>query len=157
MKIYTDGSCQLNPGIGGWSFVIIPNIKSDRIIISAGGNPSTTSNRMELTAILRALAFCMDSGFMDDITVFTDSQYAARAISENWIERWVDCNFKNIKNQDLWLQIYKYICKLNVNVVWVKGHNGDMYNELADRLAKDACFYQGSIQEIKNPAAQLNA
>jgi ribonuclease HI len=131
-------------------------MKSTKLIVSAGGHQSTTSNRMELTAILRVLSFCHDNAVADPIMIHTDSQYAARAITEGWLDKWVATNFKHIKNQDLWLQIYRFVCKLNVQMVWIRGHDGNVYNELADRLAKDACFYQGSIQEIANPAAVID-
>ena len=151
MIIYTDGSCQLNPGIGGWSFVAMRAVNTDKLIVASGGNKSTTSNRMELTAILNALQFCFADNYVDEIIIYTDSQYASRAVNEGWLETWIESNFKNIKNQDLWLQIYKFICKLNVKITWIKGHDGNIYNELADKLAKEATFFQGQPYEWPMP------
>lgn len=147
MVVYTDGSCRVNPGgVGGYAAVIIDELAdSNSIKIIAGGDPSTTNNRMELTAVLRALEYFDGIDYSGDITIYTDSQYVSRAINEGWLETWINKLFKNVKNQDLWLLIWKYICKLDVKIEWVKAHNNHEYNELADRLAREACYFQGTI------------
>jgi ribonuclease HI len=155
MIIYTDGSSQGNPGPSGWAYVMMPNLQSESMVICAAGMPNSTSNRMELTAILQALIYAEILKCTDRIQVYTDSQYVSRSINEGWLDKWIDNNFKNIKNKDLWLQIYKYLCRLNVQISWIKGHSENIYNDLADKLAKEACVFQGIPQVYPIPTAQL--
>jgi len=149
ITIYTDGSSSSNPGLSGWAYVIIPKLDSEQLIVAAGGSPHSTSNRMELTAVIEALTEVEQHSHQnpgEPITLYTDSQYVSRAINEEWLDRWIMNNFKNIKNQDLWLKLYRLICKLNIQVQWVRAHSNNTYNELADRLAKEARLFQGIPQ-----------
>lgn len=149
INVYPDGACKGNPGIGGYAAVMVFDNAENNIKIIAGGDPHSTNNRMEITAVLAALSWIYDNHPNEKITVYSDSQYTVRAITESWLEKWIDKDFKNIKNKDLWLRLYKYVCKLDVKFVWVRGHNGNNFNELADKIASDATYYQGVPVDYK--------
>jgi ribonuclease HI len=138
IKIYTDGSCLTNPGDGGWAAII--NIDGEIKKIS-GNEKNTTNNRMELIAPINALKY-MNS--KDPIEIFTDSKYVKNGITE-WINTWVLNNWKtsnkeDVKNKDLWIELYKLNQSLNVKWNWVKAHAGDTLNEEVDILAKEAAY-----------------
>ena len=136
IKIYTDGSCLTNPGDGGWAAII--NIDGEIKKIS-GNEKNTTNNRMELMAPINALKYINSK---DLIEIFTDSKYVKNGITE-WINTWVLNNWKtsnkeDVKNKDLWIELYKLNQSLNVKWNWVKAHAGDPLNEEVDMLAKKA-------------------
>ena len=136
IKIYTDGSCLSNPGNGGWAAII--NIDGQIKKIS-GNEKNTTNNRMELMAPINALK---NMNPKDQIEIFTDSKYVKNGITE-WINTWVLNNWKtskkeDVKNKDLWIELYKLNQSLNVKWNWVKAHAGDPLNEEVDMLAKEA-------------------
>ena len=136
IKIYTDGSCLSNPGNGGWAAII--NIGGEIKKIS-GNEKNTTNNRMELMAPINALK---NMNSKDTIEIFTDSKYVKNGITE-WINTWVINNWKtskkeDVKNKDLWIELYKLNQSLNVKWNWVKAHAGDPLNEEVDMLAKEA-------------------
>ena len=138
IKIYTDGSCLTNPGDGGWAAII--NIDGEIKKIS-GNEKNTTNNRMELMAPINALKY-MNS--KDPIVIFTDSKYVKNGITE-WINTWVLNNWKtsnkeDVKNKDLWIELYKLNQSLNIKWNWVKAHAGDTLNEEVDTLAKEAAY-----------------
>jgi ribonuclease HI len=126
--IYTDGACKGNPGIGGWGAILMYGDKTKEIY---GYAPETTNNRMELSAVIEALKVIKRSC---PITIFTDSQYVKRGITE-WIDGWIKKNWKNVKNIDLWQELYPLSKQYDIDWQWVRGHNGDKYNERADELA----------------------
>ena len=126
--IYTDGACKGNPGIGGWGAILMYGDKSKEIY---GYAPETTNNRMELSAVIEALKAIKRSC---PITIFTDSQYVKRGITE-WIDGWIKKNWKNVKNVDLWQELYPLSKQYDIDWQWVRGHNCDKYNERADELA----------------------
>lgn len=150
IQVYSDGACKGNPGIGGYASIMVFDNTNLNIKIIAGGDPKSTNNRMEITAVLTALSWIYDNHSNQEIIVYSDSQYMVRAINELWLEKWIDKDFNNIKNKDLWLRLYKYICKLNVKFVWIKGHDGNNFNELADKLATEACYFQGVPFDYKS-------
>ena len=136
IKIYTDGSCMSNPGNGGWAAIININGKIKKI---SGNEKNTTNNRMELMGPINALK---NINSKDPIEIFTDSKYVKNGITE-WINTWVLNNWKtskkeDVKNKDLWIELYKLNQSLNVKWNWVKAHAGDTLNEEADMLAKKA-------------------
>ena len=138
IKIYTDGSCLTNPGDGGWAAII--NIDGEIKKIS-GNEKNTTNNRMELMAPINALKYINSK---DQIEIFTDSKYVKNGITE-WINTWVLNNWKtsnkeDVKNKDLWIELYKLNQSLNVKWNWVKAHAGDTLNEEVDMLAKEAAY-----------------
>lgn len=137
ITIYTDGGCLGNPGPGGWAYIILKD--SDKMEAS-GGEKTTTNNRMELTAVIQALRDAAASGIPCRITLHTDSKYVKNGITE-WIKRWVINGWKTaakkpVKNKDLWIVLHELAQALDVEWKWVKGHSGDMYNELCDGLVK---------------------
>ena len=136
IKIYTDGSCLSNPGNGGWAAIINMNGEIKKI---SGNEKNTTNNRMELIAPINALK---NINAKDPIEIFTDSKYVKNGITE-WINTWVLNNWKtskkeDVKNKDLWIELYKLNQTLNVKWNWVKAHAGDTLNEEVDMLAKEA-------------------
>ncbi|MDR2150081.1 MAG: ribonuclease HI [Spirochaetaceae bacterium] len=141
MTIYTDGSCSLNPGPGGWAFIILEG--TDIIDRGSGAAPETTNNRMELYAVLSAFEKLLSFPTPPDIVqVFSDSQYVIKGITE-WIgmwkyNAWKASNKQPVKNKDLWQRLDQVSRQFNVEWYWVKGHDGCEYNELCDRAAKAA-------------------
>ena len=138
IKIYTDGSCLSNPGNGGWAAIINMNGEIKKI---SGNEKNTTNNRMELMAPINALKYINSK---DPIEIFTDSKYVKNGITE-WINTWVLNNWKtsnkeDVKNKDLWIELYKLNQSLNVKWNWIKAHAGDTLNEEVDILAKEAAY-----------------
>ena len=135
IKVFTDGACSVNPGIGGWGVVILIN-DSDPIFLK-GGEFQTTNNRMELTATIKALKYFKEHQL---ITLITDSKYVKDGI-KSWIANWKKNGWrttskKPVKNKELWVELDSQIAKHNITWKWVKGHAGDRYNEKADFLAR---------------------
>ena len=136
VTIYTDGACSGNPGKGGWGAILIYN-KEERCI--SGSKQLTTNNQMELTATIEALKAISKPS---NIALYTDSQYVKKGITSwifNWKKNgWKTANKKPVANKDLWIELNKYVDFHSVNWFWVKGHSGDRYNEIADKLAVKA-------------------
>ena len=138
LKIYTDGACSGNPGPGGWSAIIIGD---DCEFEMCGGESDTTNNRMELFGPINALKKISESA---EIEIFTDSSYVKNGIT-NWIKNWEKNGWKSsnkspIKNKELWIELRDQVARHKVTWCWVKGHNGDHYNERADELARSQCI-----------------
>lgn len=132
--VYTDGACLGNPGLGGWGAIII-NQKNEKKI--SGGSKLTTNNRMEMLAVIEALKSIETASL---VTLYTDSKYIINGISL-WIDKWkgnnwTSSNKKPIKNIDLWKMIDSFTIKHTIEWKWVKGHNGNYYNEEVDKLAR---------------------
>ncbi len=137
MKIeaYTDGACKGNPGKGGYGIVMrIPEKNYEKRF--SEGFRLTTNNRMELMAVITCFKKLKNNE--NPITIFTDSQYVSNAINENWLQNWKRRNFKNVKNSDLWKEFLVVSKEFDYKIEWVKGHNGNTYNEIADELAVKA-------------------
>ncbi len=136
IKIYTDGACSGNPGKGGWGVLIQENDNEKKL---SGSELNTTNNRMELTAVIKALEHYDEAR---EIEVFTDSKYVMQGITE-WIKNWKNNHWKtsqkkDVKNKDLWVLLDTVSAKHDVKWSWVKGHAGDYGNEIADKLATQA-------------------
>ena len=136
IKIYTDGSCLTNPGNGGWAAIIIKEGENKEISAS---EKDTTNNRMELLAPINALKTMNQN---EQIEIYTDSKYVKLGITE-WINKWVVNNWKtskkkDVKNKDLWIDLYNLNKSLDVKWNWVKAHAGNKINEKVDLLAKKA-------------------
>ena len=136
IRIYTDGACSGNPGKGGWGALIQENDNEKKL---SGSELNTTNNRMELTAVIRALEHYDEA---KEIEVFTDSKYVMQGITE-WIKNWKTNHWKtsqkkDVKNKDLWVLLDTVSAKHNIKWSWVKGHAGDYGNEIADKLATQA-------------------
>ena len=141
INIYTDGACKGNPGPGGWGALILEGDTKNEIY---GGEANTTNNRMEITAVIRALKTINTE---NEITVFTDSTYVQKGINE-WIAKWKingwrTSNKKEVKNKDLWVQLDNLTSQLKINWIWVKGHSGHPGNDRADYLANKGIGMQG--------------
>lgn len=134
VTIYTDGACSGNPGKGGWGAVLIFGTIEKEI---CGFQESTTNNRMELTACVESLGRLKEPC---KVNLFSDSAYVVNAFNNGWIENWQKNNWKNSKkeevlNKDLWLKLIELSTKHQVTFNKVKGHAGDKYNEICDKLA----------------------
>ncbi len=134
--IYTDGSCSGNPGPGGYGAVLISGDVKKTL---AGGAKSTTNNRMELTAVIEALSALKCPC---EVELHSDSQYFINAMTKGWLESWqkkgwIKSDKKPVLNRDLWEKIITETSKHKMTYVWVRGHNGDEYNELCDSLATE--------------------
>lgn len=131
---YTDGACRGNPGPGGWAAILV--YKNTEHIIN-GAEVSTTNNRMELTAAIRALSALKEPCEVD---LYTDSSYVVDSINQGWAQGWRRTNWKNgkAKNPDLWEQLLN-LCEVHrVTFHWIRGHNGHPYNERCDKIATEA-------------------
>ncbi|MBU1264529.1 MAG: ribonuclease HI [Gammaproteobacteria bacterium] len=137
--IYSDGACKGNPGAGGWGALLVADGHRKEI---CGGEANTTNNRMEMTAVIRALESLKRPSTVE---VHTDSQYVQKGVSE-WMASWKRRNWRTaagqpVKNQDLWLQLDALSQLHRIEWKWVRGHNGHPENERADELAN-----QGVLQ-----------
>ena len=133
VRIYTDGACKGNPGPGGWG-ALLRSGRHDRELY--GGEPETTNNRMELTAVIRALEALTRPCRVE---LFTDSEYVKRGITE-WLSAWKQRGWKTadrkpVKNVDLWQTLEALAARHRVSWHWVRGHSGHPENERADELA----------------------
>jgi ribonuclease HI len=131
--IYTDGACKGNPGPGGWGAFLRWGGHEKELF---GGEPQTTNNRMELTAVIQALGV-LKRGC--EVAIYTDSEYVKNGITSwihNWKKRgWRTADNKPVKNQELWQQLEALSAQHKVQWHWVRGHTGDPGNERADALA----------------------
>jgi ribonuclease HI len=133
--IYTDGACSGNPGPGGWGAILISGAHRKEI---NGGEPSTTNNRMELTAAIAALEALKGPSRVD---LHTDSEYVKKGIGE-WIHGWKQRGWKTaartpVMNADLWQRLDAARMRHEVEWHWVRGHAGHLQNERADELARE--------------------
>ena len=133
VTIYTDGACKGNPGRGGWGAWLSTADHEKELF---GGEALTTNNRMELTAVIEALASLKRTC---DVVLYTDSNYVRQGITE-WIHGWKQRDWKTadkkpVKNVDLWQRLDSARTLHHVEWRWVKGHSGDPGNERADALA----------------------
>ena len=142
LRIYTDGGCSGNPGPGGWAFVMLEETGSaDKVLAEKwGAAEATTNNRMELQAVIAALEAAITAypGQIQGIKVYTDSQYVQKGITQ-WIKNWKNKGWKTsgggpVKNQDLWRRLDALALDLPLSWQWVRGHQGDEYNERCDKL-----------------------
>jgi ribonuclease HI len=133
VTIYTDGACRGNPGPGGWGVVLQYGATVKEL---HGGEPITTNNRMELTAVIRALQALTRPC---QVVLKSDSQYVLKGISEwlpNWKQRgWRTAAKKPVMNVDLWQTLDALAQPHQIDWQWVRGHNGEPGNERADALA----------------------
>lgn len=136
VKIHTDGACRGNPGPGGWGAILSYGDKEKELY---GAEPDTTNNRMELTAVIRALEALKRRC---KVRIITDSRYVIQGITEwmpNWKRRgWRTSANKPVLNVDLWQELDKLVAAHDVDWEWVKGHAGHAGNERADALANKA-------------------
>ena len=142
-SIYTDGACSGNPGPGGWGVVVY---YSDNCVAEMGaGEPATTNNRMEMQAAIAALKFIVKSEHTEPITLYTDSEYVLKGITQ-WVKGWKKKGWKTsqgkaVLNQDIWEildQLNSDIQQQGTSLNWqyVRGHAGNIGNERCDTIAR---------------------
>jgi ribonuclease HI len=139
VSVFTDGGCKPNPGPGGWAAILrcsAPPMEKEL----SGYEPDSTNNRMELTAVMRALQALKRPC---EVTVVTDSEYLAKAFCEGWLDNWKRNGWKTatrapVKNRDLWLALDELIARHHVHWEWTRGHAGHPENERCDQLATEA-------------------
>ena len=133
LKIYTDGACRGNPGVGGWGAILKYENKTKEI---KGFSKETTNNIMELTAVIEALK---QLNRKCDIIITTDSNYVKNGITKwihNWkLNGWKTANKKPVKNKGLWTKLDELSNQHQIQWKWIKGHSGHPENERADTLA----------------------
>ena len=135
--IYTDGACSGNPGPGGWGAILM--YKGSKKEIS-GGMKDTTNNIMEITAVLEALK-CLK--VESEVLVYSDSAYVVNAFNQGWIYNWMKKGWKtaggeNVKNKELWQELYSLTKKHKVQFIKVKGHSDNEFNNRCDEVARNA-------------------
>ncbi len=139
VELFADGSCLANPGgPGGWAYVLRYRGHERH---DSGGDPDTTNNRMEITAVLRGLSALKQPC---EVTVVSDSQYVVKAINE-WLAGWKRKGWRRspgpggeLQNVDLWRALDELLGIHQVRASWVRGHNGHPENEKVDQLAREA-------------------
>jgi ribonuclease HI len=130
ITIYTDGASKGNPGPGGYGVVL--KYKEHRKELSEGFR-KTTNNRMELMAVIAGLEALKEPG--KNVKIYSDSKYVVDPVEKGWLWRWVKKDFKDKKNQDLWKRFINVYKKHKVKLEWLRGHAGDIENEICDKLA----------------------
>jgi ribonuclease HI len=140
IEIYTDGACLGNPGPGGWGAVLLYKEHKKEI---SGSEKDSTNNRMEIRAVIEALKLLKKPS---QVTIYTDSKYVMDGITKwifNWKKNaWRTADKKPVKNLELWQEIDEEVQKHQIEWIWVKGHAGNHFNEIADQLANSAARNQ---------------
>ena len=132
VTLYTDGACSGNPGRGGWGAILIYGSYRKEL---SGGEPVTTNNKMELTAVIEGLKALNEPCEVD---VYSDSAYVVNAFLQDWISGWIRRGWKNVKNIELWNELIALTEKHKVHFNKVKGHADDELNNRCDELARAA-------------------
>jgi len=139
IQIYTDGACRGNPGPGGWGTVMYYQQHQKKL---SGFVANTTNNQMELRAAIEGLKAIRAQSDPIRIDLFTDSVYVKNGITiwiKAWrVRHWKTANKSAVKNKALWKELDALVQQYDVHWYWVKGHSGDVGNELADQLAREA-------------------
>ena len=138
IDIFTDGACKGNPGPGGWGAILRMGNHEKEL---SGSEADTTNNRMEMTAVIRALKALNEPCA---VTIHTDSRYVIDGMTK-WIEGWkrkgwVNASKQPVRNQDLWHDLIEAVLHHQIEWQWIKGHDGHPENERADQLASDAAL-----------------
>ncbi len=144
VEIFTDGACSGNPGPGGWGAILRYNGREKEL---SGGEKNTTNNRMELTAVIKALEQLKEPC---KVMLTTDSKYVSDGIGKGWAVSWQQNGWRKADkkpalNPDLWERLLELLKIHDVTINWVKGHAGHPENERCDKLAVE--FYK-QLQEI---------
>ena len=148
VRMFTDGACSNNPGPGGYAALITTTLGTKVI---SGFEMETTNNRMELMAVIKGIEEVMNIIFLEEqkikkLEIISDSAYVVNAINQNWLQSWKTNGFKTkdnkpIKNIEIWqkldeqLETLKFI-EVEVVFTKIKGHNGNYFNEMVDKIAR---------------------
>ena len=137
VTIYTDGACSGNPGPGGWGAILMYKDVKKEI---SGGDKETTNNIMELTAVVKGLQMLK---FPCEVELYSDSAYVVNAFNQGWIYNWSKNNWKTadkkeVKNKEIWQELYELTKTHKVTFIKVKGHSDNKYNNRCDELARGA-------------------
>ena len=143
INIYTDGACRNNPGPGGWAAVILTPQGTNLTV--RGRDPTSTNNRMELTAAIKGLHeldHMIPKARDLPVIIHSDSKYLTDAFNQNWLGRWEKNNWKTgmgkpVSNRDLWDELLLLAEQRNITWQWVKGHSGNYFNDLCDQIATE--------------------
>ena len=133
ITIYTDGAAKGNPGNGGYGAVMMSGKHRKEL---SEGFRMTTNNRMELLSVIVALETIKNENAV--VEIFSDSKYVVDSVEKGWVFGWQKKGFKGKKNIDLWKRFLVIYPKHNIKFHWVKGHDGNLYNERCDELAVEA-------------------
>lgn len=146
VEIYTDGACRGNPGNGGYGVILkFGEIEKE---LSAGYR-LTTNNRMELLAAITGLEALKESCRVD---LYSDSKYLVDAVTKGWVYNWKKKGYRKSDgspalNPDLWERLLAEMKRHEVTYIWVRGHNGNPYNERCDRLAVAAAMKENLLED----------
>ena len=145
VTIYTDGACSGNPGPGGWGAILMYGAHKREL---SGGEADTTNNRMELTAVIRALSLLKETCIVE---LWSDSKYVIDGLSKGWAKGWkakgwVKSDKKPALNPDLWAPLLAESEKHEITYHWLKGHAGHPENERCDRMAVEQSKKYGGRQ-----------
>ena len=136
VDIFTDGACKGNPGPGGWGVLLRMGQHEKEL---SGGEPHTTNNRMEMTAVIRGLRALIEPC---EVTLHSDSRYVIDGMTKwvhGWQKKgWVNSSKKPVRNEDLWHELIAATARHKITWEWVKGHDGHVENERVDRIASAA-------------------
>lgn len=144
---YTDGSCLKNPdGEGGWACIVFDEFGNPTKC--SGYSPSTTNQRMELLAVIKATRLVPDGC---PIKIFSDSAYVCNSMSKGWLSGWVKNGWKTssgapVANKDLWMLMLEAIEKHDITMVWVKGHASNIFNNECDKMARDISTFTNTTK-----------
>ena len=136
VEVFTDGACKGNPGPGGWGVLLRMGSHEKEL---SGGDPETTNNRMEMTAVIKALHALIEPC---EVVIHTDSRYVIDGMTK-WIhgwkkKGWINASKQPVRNADLWHDLIEAVSRHKVHWQWVRGHSGHVENERVDKLACDA-------------------
>lgn len=129
VRLYSDGSCLNNPGVGAWACILEYNGHEREL---SNYDMNTTNNRMELMGVISGLEALKEPCRVE---VYTDSSYVVNAFNKHWIENWVKAGIAKRKNGDLWQRLLNASSNHLVEYNWIKGHTGHPYNERCDKIA----------------------
>jgi ribonuclease HI len=135
ITLITDGACLGNPGPGGWAALLRYKGHSKHV---SGGNPLTTNNQMELTAVIEGLKMLKEPC---EVHILSDSRYVIDGFAQGWVANWKANGWKtaankSVKNRELWIELDKALSRHKFTFEWVKGHSGHEDNEFVDELAR---------------------
>lgn len=159
IKVFTDGSCLGNPGSGGWAVIMATPLGIEKVV---GYSLKATNNEMELLAAFTSLKvindYVIDKDYCDyEFEIFSDSAYVVNTINNDWLTKWKRSGWKTakgmpIKNKTLWqrMLLKMLILKKNnikFNFKKVKGHSGNSYNEMVDKLAREQALIAQKLKK----------